>query len=83
MCLCELWEALAERSVWEVAIKTQSRDIRGGLMTLHGSVFGRTFQNGGWGAHIYSTYTQIHIHNSSNRYLTGFIVELGGFGVWF
>lgn len=43
-----------ELSVWEVAIKTQSRDVRGGLMTLHGSVFGRTFQNVGWDTHMYT-----------------------------
>lgn len=51
-----------ELSVWEVAIKTQSRDVRGGLMTLHGSVFGRTFRNvcvcGGGHTHT-RTHTQL------------------------
>lgn len=64
-----------ELSVWEVAIKTQSRDIWGGLMTLHGSVFGGC----GWGVHIYT----VHTHKYKYTYLTGFIVELGdSLGFW-
>lgn len=43
-----------ELSVWEVAIKTQSRDIWGGLMTLHGSVFGRTLRNVRWDTLMYT-----------------------------